>query len=100
MNIDIVTQYILAIVPAVTAIMSMVVLVGVGIGKIRKANQITESKVDELTKSNKTIIEQNNALKKENIELKQILSSLGEDIKKSVPMQRAVTKAQEHRKKK
>lgn len=76
MSIDIITQYILAIVPAVTAIMSMVVLVGVGIGKIKKANHITEEKVEKMSKGNKELKEELNQVLKENILLKKSMNEL------------------------
>lgn len=50
MEIDVITQYILAIVPAFTAVVGMVITLGVGIGKIRKANALTEEKVERTTK--------------------------------------------------
>lgn len=68
--IDTITQYILAIVPAVTAIMGMIVVIGVGIGKIKKAINGNEIKVEEATsKKTKVLIEQNQELKKQNAEL-------------------------------
>lgn len=80
MVIDEITQYILAIVPAVTALVGMIVTIGVGIGAIRKANNITSEKVERLTGSHKALIEQNNELRKENRELKRALIELNKKI--------------------
>ncbi len=82
--IDTITQYILAIVPAVTAIMSMIVVVGVGIGKIKKALNGNEVKVEGMTRTQnarlKEIQEQNVEIKKENVELKKALVELNKKI--------------------
>lgn len=82
--IDTITQYILAIVPAVTAIMSMIVVVGVGIGKIKKALNGNEVKVEGMTRVQnarlKEIQQQNVEIKKENIELKKALVELNKKI--------------------
>lgn len=66
-SIDAVTSYILAIVPAVTAIVGMIVVIGVGIGKIKNALQGNEEKVEKISSRTKEI-------QKENIELKKALS--------------------------
>lgn len=80
MIIDEITQYILAIVPAVTALVGMIVTIGVGIGAIRKANNITSEKVERLSENQKAFIEQNRELKKENAELKKALIDLNKKI--------------------
>ena len=80
MIIDEITQYILAIVPAVTALVGMIVTIGVGIGAIRKANNITSEKVDRLSERQKTFIDQNSELKKENAELRKTLIELNKKI--------------------
>lgn len=82
--IDTITQYILAIVPAVTAIMGMVVVIGVGIGKIKKALNGSEVKIEDMSRRQSTrmkeIQEQNIEIKKENVELKKALVELNKKI--------------------
>ena len=78
--IDTITQYILAIVPAVTAVMSMIVVIGVGIGKIKKALAGNEEKVEKISSRTKEIEKQNFEIKKENIELKKALVELNKKI--------------------
>lgn len=80
MVIDEITQYILAIAPAVTALVGMIVTIGVGIGAIRRANNITSEKVDRLSESQKVFLDQNRELKKENAELKKTLIELNKKI--------------------
>lgn len=87
MVIDEITQYILAIVPAVTALVGMIVTVGVGIGKIRKANNITADKVEKVSKGNRElkkqlveVAKQNEEVKKENVELKKALVELNKKL--------------------
>ena len=80
MDLDIITQYILALVPAVSAIMGMAVIVGVGIGKIKKAITGNEEKVERFTSRTKAIEEQNIELKRENRELKKALVELNKKI--------------------
>lgn len=83
MNIDIITQYVLAIVPAFTAIVGMVVTLGVGIGKIKKANKETTTTVLEVSEDTRelkselnNLVKQNKELKKENLELKNSLDKV------------------------
>ena len=80
MDLDIITQYILALVPAVSALMGMAVIVGVGIGKIKKALSGNEEKVERISSRTKTIEEQNIELKRENRELKKALVELNKKI--------------------
>lgn len=80
MDLDIITQYILALVPAVSALMGMAVIVGVGIGKIKKAITGNEEKVERFTSRTKAIEEQNIELKRENRELKKALVELNKKI--------------------
>ncbi|MBO7079084.1 MAG: hypothetical protein J6W64_04680 [Bacilli bacterium] len=75
--LDTITQYILSLVPTITAIISMITLVGVSIGNIRKANKDATGEIKETHKETKQlrkeileVIKANNELKKENIELK------------------------------
>lgn len=76
MNIDIITQYILALVPAVTAIAGMITTVGIAISKIKKANQETTTKVEEVSKNDKFLKRQLTEVHRENAELKKQLAKL------------------------
>lgn len=83
MNLDIITQYILAIVPAFTAVVGMVVTLGVGIGKIKRANKKTTDTVLEVSQESRElkaelrdVIKQNKELKQENKELKESLNKV------------------------
>lgn len=80
MDLDIITQYILALVPAVSALMGMAVIVGVGIAKIKNALANSDSKVDELSNRNKALIDQNSEMRKENKELRKALIDLNKKI--------------------
>lgn len=76
MNIDVITQYILAIVPAFTAVVGMVVTLGVGIGKIKKANKETSDKVEEVSNNDRMLKKQLREVSKENAELKEHLNKI------------------------
>lgn len=76
MDIDIITQYILAIVPAFTAVIGMIVTLGVGIGKIKKANSETTTKVTELSENDRALKRQLQDVHKENVELKKQLNEV------------------------
>ena len=69
-QIDTITQYVLAIVPAVTALMGMVVVIGVGIGKIKQALKGNIESVEKIGSDTNEIKRQNVELKRQNIELK------------------------------
>ena len=69
-QIDTITQYVLALVPAVTALMGMIVVVGVGIGKIKNALKGNIESVERIGSRNKAIETANAELKRQNIELK------------------------------
>jgi len=71
--LDAITQYILALVPAVTALVGMAVCVGVGIGKIRKANQDTVDSIDRVGKRSQSLEDQLKEVQAENIQLKRDL---------------------------
>ena len=80
MNIDVITQYILALVPAVTALVGMAVTIGLGVAKIKKANKETVETVDA---SNKKVCKHTESLEsqlanvhKENVELKRQLTKV------------------------
>lgn len=80
MDLDIITQYILALVPAVSAIMGMVVVIGVGIGKIKKALSGNIEEVEKISSRTREVEKQNLELKKQNIELKKALVELSKKI--------------------
>ena len=69
-QIDTITQYVLAIVPAVTALMGMIVVIGVGIGKIKSALKGNVESVEKLGEEYKAIKRENAEIKRQNIELK------------------------------
>ena len=76
MDIDIITQYILAIVPAVTAVAGMVTTVGIAISKIKKANSETKEEVKVLSETDRSLKKQLHDVHKENVELKQQLNEV------------------------
>ena len=76
MNIDIITQYILAIVPAFTAVVGMAVTLGVGIGTIKKANKETTNTVKEMSSNDRALKKQLVEVSKENAELKNELKEV------------------------
>lgn len=76
MDIDIITQYILALVPAVTAIAGMITTVGIAICKIKKANKETTAKVEEVSQNDKFLKRQLTETHRENAELKRQLAKL------------------------
>lgn len=76
MNIDVITQYILSIVPAVTAVAGMITTVGIAIAKIKKANTETKEEVKNLSASDRALKAQLNDVHKENIELKKELAEV------------------------
>lgn len=71
--IDVITQYILSLVPAVTALVGMVVCVGVGVGKIRRANRDTVESIDAVGKRSENLENQLANVQHENAELKKQL---------------------------
>ena len=71
--LDAITQYILALVPAVTALVGMAVCVGVGVGKIRKANRDTVDSIDRVSKKSQSLESQLQDVHAENIQLKKQL---------------------------
>ena len=71
--LDAITQYILALVPAVTALVGMAVCVGVGVGKIRKANRNTVDSIDTISRKSQSLESQLVEVHKENVELKKQL---------------------------
>lgn len=79
MDIDIITQYILSLVPAVSALTGMAVIVGVGIGKIKKANEKRDA---DLNNHLNNVYKENLSLKRENREIKEELKKITKDIHK------------------
>ena len=67
--IDAITQYILALVPAVSALSGMAVCIGICIGKIKKHNSSTQQKLD-------IVLKENAELKKENVTYKKALTKI------------------------
>ena len=80
MDIDVITQYILSIVPAFTAVVGMIVTLGVGIGKIKKANKDTITEVKEnskgLKRANEELKDELANVYKDNVEIKKQMTKL------------------------
>ena len=83
-NIDAITEYILSITPAIAALMGVIVVVAVGVGKIKNAlkdnGEIVEKSSSRNTKAIEILNEQNRVLKEENRELKKSLVELNKKI--------------------
>ena len=71
--LDAVTQYLISITPAVTAIVGAITVVGVGIGKIKKANKDATNEIKEMHDENVELRKELKEVAKENKELKQSL---------------------------
>lgn len=76
MILDAISQYILAIVPSVTAIIGMIVALGVGIGQIKKANSDATKEVREVSRNDSDLKRQLREMHKENMELKKQLTEV------------------------
>lgn len=74
--LDEITQYILALVPAVSAIMGMVVIVGIGVGKIKNSVNSVDGSLDTIKSENKFLKAQLSVVQKENIEIKREMTKL------------------------
>ena len=74
--LDAITQYILALVPAVTALTGMAVMIGVGIGKIKRSVGSVDSSLDTIKSQSKFLEAQLGAVQKENAELKKQMTKL------------------------
>lgn len=81
MDLDIITQYILAIVPAFTAVVGMITTLGIAIGKIKKANAETTEEVKTLSENDKALKKQLVEVHKENVELKKQLTEVNARMK-------------------
>ena len=83
-NIDAITQYILSITPAIAALMGVIVVVAVGVGKVKAALNVNSESVERTSKESKgamaEILRQNAELKKENTEIKKALVELNKKI--------------------
>lgn len=83
-NIDAITQYILSLTPAITALVGVIVVIAVGVGKVKNAvkgnTEAVERNSSRSSKAVESLIEQNKELKKENIELKKALIELNKKI--------------------
>lgn len=80
MVIDTITQYILALSPAITALVAIVVTVAVGVGKVKNAVNGNTEVVERHSKENKQIKAQLVQVQKENIELKKALVELNKKL--------------------
>lgn len=76
MILDAISQYILAIVPSVTAVIGMIVALGVGIGQIKRANNDSVKEVREVSKSDKDLKKQLRDVHRENEQLKAQLNEV------------------------
>lgn len=76
MILDAISQYILAIVPSVTAVIGMIVALGVGIGQIKRANSDSVKEVREVSKNDKDLKKQLRDVHKENEQLKAQLNEV------------------------
>lgn len=81
MELDAITQFILAVVPAFTAVVGMITTLGVAIGKIKKANSETKEEVKAMTENDKALKKQLRDVHKENAELKQQLNEISARMK-------------------
>ena len=83
-SIDAITQYILSLTPAITALIGVIVVIAVGVGKVKNALKDNGETVERTsTRSSKAIdslIEQNKELRAENKELKKALIELNKKI--------------------
>ena len=75
---DVLTQYLIELTPAVTAVIGIVVALIVGIKKIKAANKET---VDDVKATNKQMREANEVLMRQNLELKDTLEKTIKEIK-------------------
>lgn len=74
--LDAVTQYLLAITPAVTAVVGIITVFGVSIGKIKKANRDATKEIKEIHQENVELRRELRETMKENREIKQTLKKI------------------------
>lgn len=83
-DINAITEYILSITPAISALVAVIVVVAVGVGKVKNAlkdnGEVVERTHSRSSKAIEAIVEQNKELKKQNIELKKALVELNKKI--------------------
>ena len=83
-SIDAITQYILSLTPAITALIGVIVVIAVGVGKVKAAVNVNTETVERTSnRSNSTVkllTEQNKELREENRELKKALIELNKKI--------------------
>lgn len=83
-NIDAITQYILSLTPAISALIGVIVVVAVGVGKVKNAlkdnGETVERTHSRSSKAVDLLIEQNKELREENRELKKTLIELNKKI--------------------
>lgn len=72
MNLDAITQYLLAILPSVTAVASCVGAIAVSIHKVKKVTRDSERRIEtaRTTKTNRELADENKDLRREVTELK------------------------------
>lgn len=83
-TIDTITQYIVAIGPAVTALVAVIVTIAVGVGKVKKAIKGSDEKAERVSVKDREVInalqKQNKEIREENKELKKALVELNKKI--------------------
>ena len=83
-DVNAITEYILSITPAISALVAVIVVVAVGVGKVKNALngnvQTIERTHSNNSKALEIIVEQNKALREENKELKKALIELNRKI--------------------
>ena len=83
-DVNAITEYILSITPAISALVAVIVVVAVGVGKVKNALngnvQTIERTHSKNSKAIESLIEQNRELKQQNIELKKALVELNKKI--------------------
>lgn len=81
MELDTITQFILAIVPAFTAVVGMITTLGIAIAKIKKANSETKDEVRAMSENDRALKRQLRDVHKENAELKKQLNEISARMK-------------------
>ena len=74
--LDVITQYIISLVPAVTAVAGMVTVMGVAIAKVKKAHKEATTEVKEAHKENVELRKELADVVRENKELKQSIKKI------------------------
>ena len=83
-DINSITEYILSITPAISALVAVIVVVAVGVGKVKNAlkdnGEVVERTHSKNSKALELLLEQNKELKKENNELRHALIELNKKL--------------------